>query len=112
MSNMSDRDGEAVTDPAKGPGGTGKGRTSRERLKTEAKATFETAKDAASDTESEARRKLRASLEAIEARASEIHRWSQDRTDAARDVVEDHPLTVTVSAFGVGLLIGLLAARL
>lgn len=109
MSNVSDRDA-ATTDPAKGPGGTGKGRAAREKLKTEAKAAFENAP--ADQGESEAKRKLRASLETIEARASEIRRWSQARTDAARDVVEDHPLTVAASAFGVGLLIGLLAARL
>lgn len=111
MSNVSDRGGDA-TDPAKGPGGTGKGRNARERLKTEAKETFESVRETAADSETEARRKLRASLEAIEARASEIRRWSEGRADAARDVVEDHPLTVTASAFGVGLLIGLLAARL
>jgi ElaB/YqjD/DUF883 family membrane-anchored ribosome-binding protein len=110
MSNVSDQ-GAATTDPAKGPGGTGKGRASRERLKSEAKAAFE-AEAPESHGDSEAKRKLRASLEAIEARAGEIHRWSQQRTDAARDVVEDHPLTVAASAFGVGLLIGLLAARL
>jgi ElaB/YqjD/DUF883 family membrane-anchored ribosome-binding protein len=101
-----------TTDPAKGPGGTGKGRNARERLKTEAKEAFDTAREAATDGETEARRKLRASLEAIEARASEIRRWSLARTDDARDVVEDHPLGATATAFGVGLLIGLLAARL
>jgi ElaB/YqjD/DUF883 family membrane-anchored ribosome-binding protein len=111
MSNVTDRGGDA-TDPAKGPGGTGKGRNARERLKTEAKQAFENAPETAVDGEHDARRKLRASLEAIEARASEIRRWSEGRADAARDVVEDHPLTVTASAFGVGLLIGLLAARL
>jgi ElaB/YqjD/DUF883 family membrane-anchored ribosome-binding protein len=110
MSNVSDR-GSATTDPAKGPGGTGKGRAARERLKTEAKEAFEAPAEGAQG-DSEARRKLRASLEAIEARAGEIRRWSEARTDAARDVVEDHPLTVTASAFGVGLLLGLLAARL
>jgi ElaB/YqjD/DUF883 family membrane-anchored ribosome-binding protein len=111
MSNVSDRGG-ATTDPAKGPGGTGKGRAARERLKTEAKEAFETAStDGGGQAENEAKRKLRATLETIEARASEIRRWSQDRSEQARDVVEDHPLTVAASAFGVGLLIGLLAAR-
>ena len=111
MSNVSDRD-NATTDPAKGPGGTGKGRAARERLKTEAKEAFEAAPDGGGQADNEARRKLRASLETIEARAGEIRRWSEARADAARDVVEDHPLTVAASAFGVGLLIGLLAARL
>jgi ElaB/YqjD/DUF883 family membrane-anchored ribosome-binding protein len=112
MSNVSDRGG-ATTDPAKGPGGTGKGRNARERLKTEAKETFETTpSDGGSQAETEAKRRLRATLETIEARASEIRRWSQEGADAARDVVEDHPLTVAASAFGVGLLIGLLAARI
>src|SRR3569623_1016722 len=102
MSNVSDQDAALTTDPAKGPGGTGKGRNARERLKTEAKETFESARETVGEGETDARRKLRASLEAIEARASEIRRWSQDRTDAARDVVEDHPLTVAASAEGVG----------
>ena len=77
MSNVSDRDA-ATTDPAKGPGGTGKGRAAREKLKTEAKAAFENAP--ADQGESEAKRKLRASLETIEARASEIRRWISEPT--------------------------------
>lgn len=98
-----------ATDPAIGPGGTNKGKAARERLKAEAAAAFESAETSA---EGEARRKLKASLEAIEAKASEIRRWGSERTDVARDVVEDHPLVVTASAFAVGLLIGLLAAKL
>lgn len=98
-----------ATDPAKGPGGTGKGKAARDRLKDDAKQVFESE---AAAVESEARKRLRASLETIETKAAEIRRWSAARSDAARDVVEDHPLTVTASAFGVGLLIGLLAARL
>lgn len=109
MSNVSDRGG-VTGDPAKGPGGTGKGRAARERLKEEAKEAFDNPQAAPAETE--ARRKLRATLETIEARAGEIRRWSEQGADAARDVVEDHPLTVAASAFGVGLLIGLLAARL
>lgn len=107
MSDIGNRD--TATDPAKGPGGTGKGKAARERVKNEAAAAFDTAETSA---ENDARRKLKASLEAIEAKASEIGRWSAERSEAARDVVEDHPLVVTASAFGVGLLIGLLAARL
>ena len=99
----------AATDPAKGPGGTGKGKATRERLKDEAAAAFDAA---APSEESDARGKLKASLETIEAKAAEIRRWGAERSEVARDVVEDHPLVVTASAFGVGLLIGLLAARL
>lgn len=110
MSDIGNRD--TMTDPAKGPGGTGKGKAARDRLKDEARQAFESSDAESAAGENEARRKLRASLEAIEARASEIRRWSSERSEVARDVIEEHPLTVTASAFGVGLLIGLLAARL
>jgi ElaB/YqjD/DUF883 family membrane-anchored ribosome-binding protein len=107
MSDTGNRD--AAVDPAKGPGGTGKGKGARDRLVNDAKQSFEAE---AASVESDGRRKLKASLEAIEAKAGEIRRWSAARGEVARDVVEEHPLAVTASAFGVGLLIGLLAARL
>ena len=107
MSDNGDRG--AATNPAKGPGGTGKVKAARDRLKDDAKTVFEAE---AQSVESDARRKLKASLEAIETKATEIRRWSVERSEVARDVVEEHPLAVTASAFGVGLLIGLLAARL
>jgi ElaB/YqjD/DUF883 family membrane-anchored ribosome-binding protein len=107
MSDMGDRG--AAPDPAKGPGGTGKGKTARDRLKDDAQVAFDATIE---DAEHDARGKLKARLEAIESKAAEIRRWTAERGEVARDVVEDHPLAVTASAFGVGLLIGLLAARI
>lgn len=54
---------------------------------------------------------LRASLKGIEDRAQEIRAWSAARQEDARDLVEARPLAVVGAAFGVGLLLGLVASR-
>ena len=59
--------------------------------------------------------RLRASLNKIADRADEIRAWGMDRQeaarDAARDLVDAKPLTVVGAAFGIGLLLGLVASR-
>jgi ElaB/YqjD/DUF883 family membrane-anchored ribosome-binding protein len=66
----------------------------------------------ASFAESEESSRLRATLQKIEARADELRRWGSARQEMAREVVEERPLVVIGAAFGVGLLIGLLSARI
>lgn len=56
--------------------------------------------------------RLRASLQSIEARSQELRRWAADQQDTAREVIEDKPVAVIASAFGIGLVLGVLAARL
>ena len=55
--------------------------------------------------------RLRATLQQIEARAEELRRWGMARQEMAREVVEERPLAVVATAFGVGLLLGLVASR-
>ena len=67
---------------------------------------------AASTVETDETSRLRATLQKIEARADELRRWGMARQDMAREVVEERPLAVVGTAFGVGLLLGLIASRL
>lgn len=55
---------------------------------------------------------LRARLQEIEDRARELQRWALARQEQAREVVEERPLAVVGTAFGVGLLLGLMMSRL
>lgn len=55
--------------------------------------------------------RLRASLQAIESRADDMRRWAMSQQDTAREVIEHKPLVVVASAFGIGLVLGLLASR-
>ena len=61
---------------------------------------------------SEAQSRLRATLQSIEARSQELRRWAAAQQDTAREVIEDKPVAVIASAFGVGLVLGVLASRL
>ncbi len=56
--------------------------------------------------------RLRATLQQIETRAEELRRWGMARQEMAREVVEERPLAVVGVAFGVGLLLGLVASRI
>lgn len=60
----------------------------------------------------EAQARLKATLTSIEARSQELRRWASAQQDTAREVIEDKPVAVVASAFGIGLVLGLLAARL
>ncbi len=60
---------------------------------------------------SAAEERLRATLQQIETRAEELRRWGMARREMAQEVVEDRPLAVVGVAFGVGLLLGLIASR-
>ena len=73
----------------------------------ETKSTTSTTASAASAAEE----RLRATLQQIETRAQELRRWGQARQEMAREVVEERPLAVVGVAFGVGLLLGLIASR-
>lgn len=72
--------------------------------------TGETAAAGENSTEDQSR--LRASLKSIEARSQELRRWAASQQDTAREVIEDKPVAVIASAFGIGLLLGVMAAKL
>ena len=59
--------------------------------------------------------RLRASLESIRTKAEDLRDqaagWAAGRSEQARDLVDDRPLTVLTGAFCLGLVVGLLVAR-
>jgi ElaB/YqjD/DUF883 family membrane-anchored ribosome-binding protein len=55
--------------------------------------------------------RLRATLQSIESRAQDMRRWAMTQQDTAREVIEDKPMVVVGAAFGIGLVLGLLAAK-
>jgi ElaB/YqjD/DUF883 family membrane-anchored ribosome-binding protein len=61
--------------------------------------------------QSEGVSRLKATIQKLEDRAGELRRWGAARQDDAREIVEDKPLVVVGAALGVGLLLGILAAR-
>lgn len=70
------------------------------------------ASGAQSSGSDEEQSRLRASLKSIEARSQELRRWAASQQDTAREVIEDRPVAVIASAFGIGLVLGVLAAKL
>jgi ElaB/YqjD/DUF883 family membrane-anchored ribosome-binding protein len=93
-------------------------RTSAARTSTAKKATMadetkttSTSTGASGSAMSAAEERLRATLQQLETRAEELRRWGMARQEMAREVVEDRPLAVVGVAFGVGLLLGLIASR-
>jgi ElaB/YqjD/DUF883 family membrane-anchored ribosome-binding protein len=58
---------------------------------------------------------LRKSLETIRTQAEELKRqtsdWAAVRTDQARELIDERPLTVVAGAFGLGLIFGALILR-
>ena len=58
---------------------------------------------------------LRASLETIRTKAEDLRRqttdWAGVRGDQAREIIDERPLTVVATAFGLGLLFGLAIRR-
>lgn len=58
---------------------------------------------------------LRASLETIRVKAEDLRRqttdWAGVRGDQAREIIDERPLTVVATAFGLGLLFGLALRR-
>lgn len=58
---------------------------------------------------------LRKSLETMRSQAEEIKRqttdWAAVRTDQARELIDERPLTVVAAAFGMGLIFGALILR-
>jgi len=43
--------------------------------------------------------------------AAEVRDWARHRRSEARDAIRDEPIRMTLYALGIGVLIGLLAAR-
>jgi ElaB/YqjD/DUF883 family membrane-anchored ribosome-binding protein len=110
--------GAAETPPAAKPKTARKAATPTPTTQQDAMAddytstTANTAAAPASQSDSDENSRLRATLQKIEARADELRRWGSQRQEMAREVVEERPLVVIGAAFGVGLLIGLLSARI
>lgn len=90
----------------------------------EAPTSFETSKSFAAKDGSpatpqqlaaEADALLRASLETVRAKAEELRRqttdWAAVRTDQAREIIDERPLTVVLAAFGMGLIAGMILKR-
>lgn len=73
--------------------------------------TSSTSTGAAGSAMTAAEERLRATLQQIESRAEELRRWGMARREMAQEVVEERPLAVVGVAFGVGLLLGLIASR-
>ena len=113
--------GEAAAAPAKPKGGrkttarTSTARSSAARTSTQKKAPMadetKTTTSSTASARSAAEERLRATLQQIETRAEELRRWGMARQEMAREVVEERPLAVVGVAFGVGLLLGLIASR-
>ena len=59
----------------------------------------------------EAIKRLQQAVERIEERAVELRQWADVRAEQARELIEEKPLTIVGAAFGVGLLLGLIASR-
>ena len=59
----------------------------------------------------EAIKRLQQAVERIEDHAVELRQWAEVRTAQARELIEEKPLTIVGAAFGVGLLLGLIASR-
>ena len=43
--------------------------------------------------------------------AEKVQKGAKERLDAAAHEIEEHPITATLSAFGVGLVLGMLFSR-
>lgn len=69
------------------------------------------AADANTEAGREAIKRLQAAVEQIEERAVELRQWADVRAEQARELIEEKPLTIVGAAFGVGLLLGLIASR-
>jgi len=58
---------------------------------------------------------LRASLETIRTKAEDLRRqtndWAGVRGDQARELIDERPLTVVATAFGLGILFGMAVRR-
>ena len=48
---------------------------------------------------------------AVREDAAEARAWAEERVKRARDAIRDEPLRATLYALGIGVIIGLLAAR-
>ena len=55
--------------------------------------------------------RLRVSLERLEDKLTEARVWGQAKSERARELIEEQPLMAVGAAFGVGLLLGLIASR-
>jgi len=58
---------------------------------------------------------LRKSLETVRTQAEDLKRqsteWAALRSDQARELIDERPLTVVAAAFGMGLILGALVSR-
>ena len=60
----------------------------------------------------EAREKLIATaIQRARARRELVRRWAEEQAGVAGEAVQTRPMTAIVAAFGVGLIVGLLAGR-
>lgn len=49
--------------------------------------------------------------QAVREDAAEVRDWARHRSSEARDAIRDEPIRMSLYALGIGVLIGLLAAR-
>lgn len=58
---------------------------------------------------------LKSTIERVQTKSGEVREqvrgWTQDRSEQARDMIDERPITAVVAAFGFGLAVGVLLSR-
>jgi ElaB/YqjD/DUF883 family membrane-anchored ribosome-binding protein len=98
---------------AEGPDGLEDTVSAAAEPKTFADSTFASSTPAQGGGEAESR--LRVTLETIRTKAEDLRvqtrDWTQGRSEQARGVIDERPMTAVAAAFGAGIVLGLILSR-